>query len=75
MERSGLNPGRIAQRRRGALRLAALLAAGIGALAWLGRSSDPAAKPLSSGPLTLGAAIAFTGNANLYGQEIGRAHV
>jgi len=62
-------PPSTAVRQRGALRLAALLAAGIGALAWLGRSSDPAAKPLSAGPLTLGAAIAFTGNANLYGQD------
>ena len=61
--------GPIERRQRGALRLAALLAAGIGALAWLGRSSDPAAKPLPAGPLTLGAAIAFTGNANLYGQD------
>ena len=56
-------------RRRGALRLAALLAAGIGALAWLGRNTDPAAKPLAAGPISLGAAIAFTGNANLYGQD------
>ncbi len=61
--------GPIARRQRGGLRLAALLAAGIGALAWLGRSSDPAAKPLTSGPLTVGAAVAFTGNANLYGQD------
>jgi branched-chain amino acid transport system substrate-binding protein len=61
--------GRIAQRRRGAGRLAALMAAGIGVLAWLGRSADPAAKPLTAGPLTLGAAIALTGNANLYGQD------
>ena len=69
MERSGPSSGRIRQRHRGALRLAALLAAGIGALAWLGRSTDPAAKPLPAGPLTLGAAIALTGNANLYGQD------
>jgi len=61
--------GLIEQRQRGSLRLAALLAAGIGALVWLGRSSDPAAKPLTAGPLTLGAAIALTGNANLYGQD------
>ena len=61
--------GRTEQRQRGARRLAALLAAAIGALTWLGRSSDPAAKPLSTGPLTLGAAIALTGNANLYGQD------
>jgi len=64
-----LSAGRIEQRRRGALRLSALLAAAIGALAWLGRSRDPAAQPLPSGPLTLGAAVAFTGNANLYGQD------
>jgi len=64
-----LNSGRIAQRRRGGLRLASLLAGGIGVLAWLGRSGDPAAKPLPSGPLTIGAAIALTGNANLYGQD------
>ncbi|MFM7653377.1 MAG: ABC transporter substrate-binding protein [Vulcanococcus sp.] len=57
------------RRQRGALRLAALLAAGIGALAWLGRSGDPAAKPITAGPLTLGASIALTGNANLYGQD------
>jgi len=61
--------GRLQRRQRGARRLAALLAAGIGALAWLGRSGDPAAKPLKAGPLTLGAAIALTGNANLYGQD------
>jgi branched-chain amino acid transport system substrate-binding protein len=59
----------IAHRQRGALLLAALLAAGIGALAWLGRSADPGAKPLTEGPVTLGGAIAFTGNANLYGQD------
>jgi branched-chain amino acid transport system substrate-binding protein len=61
--------GRIERRRRGALRLSALLAVGLGAIAWLGRSADPAAKPLAAGPLTLGAAIALTGNANLYGQD------
>ncbi len=61
--------GRTEQRQRGAIRLAALLAAAIGALTWLGRSSDPAAKPLTAGPLRLGAAIALTGNANLYGQD------
>jgi branched-chain amino acid transport system substrate-binding protein len=61
--------GRLQRRQRGARRLASLLAAGIGVLAWLGRSGDPAARPLPSGPLTLGAAIALTGNANLYGQD------
>jgi branched-chain amino acid transport system substrate-binding protein len=39
-------------------------------LAFLGRSSDPAAQPLSpTAPLELGAALALTGNANLYGQD------
>ena len=61
--------GRLERRQRGALRLATLLAAALGAIAWLGRSRDPAAQPLSPGPLRLGAAIAFTGNANLYGQD------
>ncbi len=61
--------GPLERRQRGARRLAALLAAAIGAMAWLGRSSDPASKPLTAGPLTLGAAVAFTGNANLYGQD------
>ena len=61
-------------RRRGSARLAVVIAAGIAALAALGRSSDPATKtlpPASSahGALTLGAAIALTGNANLYGQD------
>ena len=61
-------------RRRGTTRLSVFIAAGIAALAALGRSSDPAAKtlpPASSahGTLTLGAAIALTGNANLYGQD------
>ncbi|MFM8936826.1 MAG: ABC transporter substrate-binding protein [Vulcanococcus sp.] len=64
-----LRRGRIEQRRLGSLRLAALLAAAIGATAWLGRSTDPAAKPLGEGALLLGAAIAQTGNANLYGQD------
>lgn len=61
--------GPIERRQRGALRLAALLAVGIAALTWLGRSRDPAARPLGGGPLALGAAIALTGNANLYGQD------
>jgi branched-chain amino acid transport system substrate-binding protein len=61
-------------RQRGSLRLAALLAAAVGATALLGRSSDPAAQPLPpasapDGALTLGAVIALTGNANLYGQD------
>jgi branched-chain amino acid transport system substrate-binding protein len=39
-------------------------------LAFLGRSSDPAAQLLSpTAPLKLGAALALTGNANLYGQD------
>ena len=61
-------------RRRGTARLAVLLAAGLASLAVLGRSSDPAGKTLpgpsaADGTLTLGAAIALTGNANLYGQD------
>jgi branched-chain amino acid transport system substrate-binding protein len=57
-------------RRRGSARLAAALAGALALLAWLGRSSDPAAQPLSpSAPLRLGAALALTGNANLYGQD------
>ena len=65
-----LRPGGLrSSRQRGTRRLTAFLAAGIGALAWLGRTTDPAAKSLVAGPLTLGAAIAFTGNANLYGQD------
>lgn len=66
---TAVSSGAIERRQRGALRLSALLAAGIGALAWLGRSSDPATKPLTAGPLNLGAALALTGNANLYGQD------
>ena len=50
--------------------LLAALAGALALLAWLGRSSDPAAQPLSpSAPLKLGAALALTGNANLYGQD------
>jgi len=61
-------------RQRGALRLAALLAAGLGLLAWQGRSADPAARPVpppgsKEGTLAVGAVIALTGNANLYGQD------
>ncbi|MEB3243937.1 MAG: ABC transporter substrate-binding protein, partial [Cyanobacteriota bacterium] len=62
------------RRQRGALRLAALLAAAVGGIALLGRRADPAAQPLpppaaEGGALTLGAVIALTGNANLYGQD------
>ncbi len=62
------------RRQRGARRLAALLAAAVGGIALLGRSADPAAQPLppaaaEGGALTLGAVIALTGNANLYGQD------
>jgi branched-chain amino acid transport system substrate-binding protein len=62
------------RRQRGALRLAALLAAAVGGIALLGRRADPAAQPLpppaaAGGALTLGAVIALTGNANLYGQD------
>jgi branched-chain amino acid transport system substrate-binding protein len=61
-------------RQLGALRLSALLAASVGALAFLGQSADPATKQLPSasaanGTLTIGAVIAQTGNANLYGQD------
>jgi branched-chain amino acid transport system substrate-binding protein len=51
------------------MRLAVLLLAGIGSLSWLGRSTDPAAKPVTAGAVHIGAAIALTGNANLYGQD------
>ena len=61
-------------RARGALRLAALLAAGMGGLAVLGQQADPAAKAVPAadapnGALTIGGVIALTGNANLYGQD------
>ena len=61
-------------RRRGSVRLAIALAGAIGALAVLGRSADPASKLLPAatapgGSVLLGAAIALTGNANLYGQD------
>jgi branched-chain amino acid transport system substrate-binding protein len=55
-------------RRRGSVRLAGAVAAAITALAVMGRSTDPASKPLP-GSVTVGAAIALTGNANLYGQD------
>ncbi|MEB3351920.1 MAG: ABC transporter substrate-binding protein [Cyanobacteriota bacterium] len=62
------------RRQRGSRRLAALLAAAVGGIALLGRSADPAARPLppaaaEGGALTIGAVIALTGNANLYGQD------
>ena len=57
-------------RRRGSARLATAVAGALALLAFLGRSSDPAAQPLSpAAPLKLGAALALTGNANLYGQD------
>ena len=57
-------------RRRGSARLAVALGAVLGLLALLGRSSDPASRAIpAKGPLTLGAALALTGNANLYGQD------
>ena len=73
----GLSPSSsdlLTARRRGSVRLAVVLAGAIGALAVLGRSTDPASKPLPAptapgGNLLLGAAIALTGNANLYGQD------
>jgi branched-chain amino acid transport system substrate-binding protein len=44
--------------------------AAVGALAILGRRADPATRPIPpAGALTLGAVIALTGNANLYGQD------
>ena len=62
------------QRERGVIRLASLLSVCIGALAVLGQQADPASKPLPAatapnGELTIGAVIAQTGNANLYGQD------
>lgn len=57
-------------RRRGAVRLSAFLAAGLGLLVLLGQRNDPASTRLDSDqPLTIGAVIALTGNANLYGQD------
>jgi len=61
-------------RQRGALRLSALLAAGLGLLAVLGAQADPASRPIpaasaADGTLQLGAVLALTGNANLYGQD------
>ena len=55
-------------RQRGALRLAALLAVGVGVLAVLGVKADPASQAAPTS-LTIGAVIALTGNANLYGQD------
>lgn len=62
------------QRQRGAQLLSVVLAAGVVAIAVLGRSADPASQPLpppgaTDGALNLGAVIALTGNANLYGQD------
>ena len=67
----GLNPtDPLVARRRGSARLATAVAGALASLAFLGRSSDPAAQPLSpTAPLELGAALALTGNANLYGQD------
>ncbi|MEN9541672.1 MAG: hypothetical protein RLZZ459_1763 [Cyanobacteriota bacterium] len=67
----GLNPtDPLVTRRRGSARLATAVAGALASLAFLGRSSDPAAQLLSStAPLKLGAALALTGNANLYGQD------
>jgi len=67
----GLNTGSsdlLSARRRGSVRLAGAVAVAITGLAVLGRNSDPAGKPLPAA-VTLGAAIALTGNANLYGQD------
>ena len=71
LRRGGLTAGAsdlLAARQRGSHRLALAVAAGITLLAVLGRSSDPSARPLPPA-VTLGAAIALTGNANLYGQD------
>jgi branched-chain amino acid transport system substrate-binding protein len=67
----GLNPtDPLVARRRGSARLATAVAGALALLAFLGRSSDPAAQLLSpTAPLKLGAALALTGNANLYGQD------
>ena len=67
----GLSPtDPLVARRRGSARLATAVAGALALLAFLGRSSDPAAQPLSpAAPLKLGAALALTGNANLYGQD------
>jgi branched-chain amino acid transport system substrate-binding protein len=67
----GLSPtDPLVARRRGSARLAAAVAGALALLGFLGRSSDPAAQPLNpEAPLTLGAALALTGNANLYGQD------
>jgi branched-chain amino acid transport system substrate-binding protein len=67
----GLSPtDPLVARRRGNARLAAAVASALALLAFLGRSSDPAAQRLNpEAPLTLGAALALTGNANLYGQD------
>jgi branched-chain amino acid transport system substrate-binding protein len=67
----GLSPtDPLVARRRGNARLAAAVAGALALLAFLGRSSDPAAQRLNpEAPLTLGAALALTGNANLYGQD------
>ena len=51
-----------------------MLAAGVGVLALFGQQADPAAKAIApteapNGALTIGAVIALTGNANLYGQD------
>ena len=61
---------RLLQRRRGAIRLSGLLALGVGALVLLGQRADPGAALIRpEAPLTIGAVIALTGNANLYGQD------
>ncbi len=46
-----------------------MLLLGLAGVAWLGRNKDPADQPLTASPLSLGVAIALTGNANLYGQD------
>lgn len=64
-------PSFLERRHTGAARLSAGLALVIGLMAWAGRSTDLAHQPLASdrSPLPIGAVLALTGNANVYGQD------
>ena len=66
-------PTFLERRTTGAARLSIGLALVIGVLAVLGRSADVAHKPLAGAgtraPLPIGAVLALTGNANVYGQD------
>lgn len=64
-------PSFLERRHTGAARLSAGLALVIGLLAWAGRSADLAHQPLdgAGSPLPIGAVLALTGNANVYGQD------